>query len=552
MIQRLPETKRLEAKLRSLGHQIQRQQLMRGMIWLSTIGLLALLGFFILDYMTRFPYPIRLLVFLGGLFAGISWYRRCYVAPNKKALNPEDVSLRVEKQHPELQDRLISTLQFQHATELGSGTSESLVEGLVRQTFERIPKIKLGTIVDTSWRPQAMKRLLIAAGLVGLMVLITPTNSFIFALRLVFPGVSYPTATRILDVDLPELIPAGDPVPVRVVADGALPELGRVHLASSTGDSIDLDLLPVADESEKYQVSLPPLQEPAEVTVHLGDADTYSVYVTPEPRPALSELSVTVDTPGYSGLGERVEKTGNLRVLTGSRLHWRFHFNKPITELSLESLTEGLHFDSPGKQEDGSWTVSMTPQASLGFQLRLHDQHGLEPRDPPTYRVTAFADQAPVIRLDQPRGITELAPPSRMPLQFTVSDDFGLGRVLVEYVIEDDDSGFGLTAVPPGRRKHYQTWDKPEGRTFSFDDEWLNEKISPRPGQTLRIWIAAEDIAPKPQRAESQEISIRIISTEEYRRLLWQRLGEQVERIDDLVPEIKSSDRQLERIEDSM
>ncbi|MFW5829004.1 MAG: DUF4175 family protein [Planctomycetota bacterium] len=559
-MKRLPETDRLEARLVNVGRAVAAQYLYRGFIRLLTATGAFLLLLFAADFLTRFPYWLRVGAWAAALVYGMWWFRQKALKPASRRLEAQEVSLLVERSDPSLQSRLISTLQFQASPALSPGTSADLVDGLVNQTFGLIDRVQFRRIVDTSWRGPALRKFLGVLLLVAAVILLVPTYSEAFAKRLVLPHVSYPTRTQITAIDMPDLIAYGDPIPVQVTGAGRIPELGRIVIEDDEGEDFEYDLQPTAPDAPSFTVELAALTRPATMWVELGDAVSEPIRIEPHHRPLLESIQVAIAAPAYAGEEDRTEQTGNVRVLAGSELDFTFTVSKALEEFALETNDSLQGADEPSSEDGLVWRWSTTATESFGFTLAMQDDIGLTAKDVPQYRVTAIRDRPPVIRIESPRGAAEMAPVSRIPLEFTVTDDIGVDAVRIEYVIEESSAGgdgLGYSAAPitAGReapRKIYERIDDFGHTTYTHAGFWENSKTTVRPGQVIRFWIIAVDNHPDGQSTESAEQMLRVISTAEYRRVLWSKLGEHIDRVDEMVVEINDSERRLEDVEQGM
>jgi hypothetical protein len=554
-MKRLQETDRLEHQLLALGRRVQAQHLHRGLLLLLTAAGVFLLAAFIADVLTRFPYPVRLGLLASAVGYGLWWFQRRALRPAAQRLEAQEVSLLVERAEPGLQSRLISTLQWQEQLKLDAGTSENLVEGLVSQTFGMLGSVHFERIIDTSWRGRSLLRLLLVGLIIAGLAALFPLHTLIFCQRLILPGIEYPTQTRIVSIEMPELIPLGDPIPVRITVDGVVPKLGRLLLESDDGDAIEYDLQPAEPDSPIFAVELSALSQPAVMYIEINDADAGPIRLDPTARPLLETISATITSPAYTGIEQRTEQTGNLRVIEGSRIDMTITTSKPCPGFSLLGLG-GETADLPKPQSDGgrAFSFSFTANESFAFSVAMKDEVGLEAADVPQYRVTVIRDRSPTIRIKQPDGSIELAPVSRAPLVFSINDDLGIKSIRIEYTVEngevDDGQGFTINRELP--RTVYDRLDNVGRATFDYNGWWENARTQVVPGQIIRFWIIAEDGAPTPHISQSDEHIIRVISSAEYRRVLWSKLGEHIERVDDLVPDIKSSSGDLEDILERM
>ncbi len=548
-----PQTRKIMRNLSGLGRKVRRQTLYAGILSLVGLGCGALLLGFALDYLVRFPYPLRLLLLICGLGYGGWWFRRRHFPGFRRKLTAERVGLLVEAANPTLQSRLISTLQFQAmGGKIPTSTSADLVAGLCRQTFDMMPGIDCGTIVKRTWIRRQLPVCLLMFMAMLLVIGLVPEYFMAYAGRMVLPGIEYPTRTVILKVGLPERVPAGDPVDLRVTASGVLPELGAVEVHAQDGRSARFDLLPVEDEEGEYACRLEPFTGEVVITVFLGDDRQGPIRVKPILRPSVKSIRFCIRPPAYTVRNHRnqpvIETTGNVRVIEGSDLKLQIIPSKPLRKLKIVLKSGKVALPPMAKTGQDLYSVAFKATSGFAFTLDMLDRDGLAGKDLPTYHVNVIRDRAPVIMINAPRGSADSAPVSRIPLRFAVRDDFCIGRIRIMYrLFKSEDREHepdSLNRNLPD--KTYATISDVGRSRYEFSGFWDNRRIRPLPGQTLRIWVEATDTArPKAHTSVSSEILLRIITAEEYRILLLQKLGEKKDDIDERILELRNSRRHI-------
>jgi hypothetical protein len=166
----------------------------------------------------------------------------------------------------------------------------------------------------------------------------------------------------------------------------------------------------------------------------------------------------------------------------------------------------------------------------------------------PHYRISVRPDRDPVIRITKPSLVTELAPVSKLPLAFDVTDDFQLSEVTILYEIMESSS-FGEEDDNPRQGKVFRKIPV-TGKKLQFNGSWDNAMINPEPGQQIRVWIEAEDnCVDGAHLTRSRDFTVTVITAEEYRTMLLQRLQETVEPAADLILDVRSSKRKLKKID---
>jgi hypothetical protein len=566
-----PKLVPLERRLLSFGLARRRQFLYEGLAAAAGFFLAGLWFFFLLDYLTQVPYPVRLVLFFGGAGYGWYWFRRNFWGLYARAENAETVAQLLEHEQPELQSRLISTLQFQRQKDLPDGVSANLVDGLVTQTFTRyVDTLKYGNLIDRTWRKRRLLWLGGALAVWGLGFLLAPQVVAIFFGRLLLP-LDYPRYTHITALELPAVIPEGEEFTLRVTATGELPEIGIVDLAPEVGERIRRDLTPTPEQRDTFTVELPALFCSAKLSVIIGDDARYDLAVTPEKRPAIQTISCEITPPPYTGLEPYRIENGSAQVPVGSQIKIVAVPNKKLQTFTVRSrkpapfapsgnetaAAEGAGANpapdefKPQLTANGAWEFSFVAERSLNYTFVLTDEFGLTAKDAPLYIINATPDRAPNVRVQQPIGAAELASRSRIPFIFEVRDDYQVARVEIKYQVYDakevdnNTSGEEVYTDRAQPIQTYKTFAEVGRALFSFNEDWQNP---PRmvPGKIMRLWVEATDN--HAHQTRSADLYLRVITDAEYRALLLKTLDEYMSGADGMVLSVKRIIRELERV----
>jgi hypothetical protein len=530
----------LVKKLDELGGEVRTQLLLHGLVKIVALTLFALGLFYVMDVLFHFPYIIRLILTFGGIAYGVYWFLDGPLQRYRVRLSTEKVSLMVEKSFPQFRSRVISTLQFSKSIP-GSNTSMQLISGMMKQTFSMAKEVPMETIVDKSWQKKNFLSLFLSLGLVVTLVF-SQTDMFrIFLKRLVLP-VSYPTKTRIVNIEMPEYVVAGEELLIKVTASGVLPKLGTAEV-SNLGDTLKTDLVQL-DESSEYECHLTGLLQNGDLQLSLGDFVTDKMPLTVVRRPAIGNMSITVTPPVYTGLDAEVSRSGNVNVLAGSIVKIEIVPSKDLQEIKFlnKTTTEEVADFSAG---DGKWSIEFTPENSMTYTLSMLDKLGLISKDIPDFRITVKEDRKPVIRVLKPFTMTELAATSSMKLEVKIRDDFQLNTVRILYTISEgeyeQDNEFQQFKV----RREYKDI---QSRQFTIDEIWSNRGLELTEGNLLKIRIEATDNAPEANVTVSEDILVPIISDSEMRRRLSEEFVNSILPVEDLKLKLHKSNRKTNQL----
>lgn len=551
-MKRLSETDQLESRLDALGGSIRKQYLLEGFLKLFGYGLFGLVFLFVLDFLTHMPFVVRLCLLLGGIITGIVWFIKNFFKKYQVKLTTEEVSLMVEKSNPTLQSRMISTLQFQATNDIKPGTSENLVEGLVNQTFQMISDVKWSNAIDKKWVKKTMQMLAIGGGLFLLSCLLGQSSFAIFFKRFVSSEAKYPTKTKIVSVTFDgkneiSRIAEGEKIIVKVTAQGEIPPMGKLNLyAVNSGGESEYDLK--FDEANKiFFCELDPILEDINVTITLGDDNWGPKTIMVIPRPKIITLDATITPPKYTGLEVLKEKAGNLQVFEGSTIEFAIKSDKDLTKLELVDFSKQEAKTAFTSKDGKAWTGTFKPAGNTKYTFQLVDKENLESRGVPIFTISVINDKAPTFKILKPDLITQGAPVTKIPMKIQIQDDFMVvGVRIMAQIMERNANGEEIKKADPKKIFEELKLNRKLADIKGFWDLANISSVKVVPGNIVRIWLEAWDNhEPEPLLMKSQEVSVTILSVEEYNSLLMSRFENFSKSVEDVIVDMKASERDI-------
>ncbi|NVO85435.1 hypothetical protein, partial [Hymenobacter terrestris] len=164
----------------------------------------------------------------------------------------------------------------------------------------------------------------------------------------------------------------------------------------------------------------------------------------PAAAPRIVETRVRVQPPAYTRQAAFTPESGSFRCPAGSRVRWQLRLSRPskappVLELGARKLPL-----QPVPGDSLAFSREEVLAASVLYRLRLGGQVSDD------YSIEVVADQAPVIRLIQPKAYTlvEFGQPPRVAIEAQLKDDYGLSRArLVATVAQGQGEAVKFTEV---------------------------------------------------------------------------------------------------------
>ncbi|HEV8195875.1 MAG TPA: hypothetical protein VGP87_04465 [Gemmatimonadales bacterium] len=336
-----------------------------------------------------------------------------------------------------------------------------------------------------------------------------------------------------LEVDR-RAVRAGDSVTLRVSAPGRR----AVTLWTRSPGTVWVPATLALDSAGTARRVAGPLTEALFVHVTEGRRSSDTLEITVR-RPAfLAAFAVTIRYPAYLKLEDEPAPVGGdtLMLPAGSRLEASGEASVPLGHAAWDLGGERAALAISGAHFGGTFE----PAVSGGYHLVLRSTDG-EPLsgDEIVVPVKLLPDLAPVVEIPVPAGDTTAPAVGSLPLVIDARDDHGL----IDAVLERRVSHGGVTRTLAEERLPLP------GQTP--DRAILPAAIDPNalglaPGDTLRVVARVKDNSPSGQSGRSREIAISVPTRPQLRAEGQDRARDIQKKLDSLVAESRSAQRQTE------
>jgi len=394
--------------------------------------------------------PLTAVLAVGTLGAAVLLFR----AVRAPAL--DDLAGKAEREFPELDHRLVTSIQLRRPGAKTAGMSTQLIDAVVDEAGDMAARKRLSALADTSKLKAAAIVAVPLLLVVGAAVLLLGSLLWVLIQRQLYVNVDIPRSTGLVAAHR-ELWPAGDVVTLAVRVTGPIHEddTGVALVSATTEDgsrrpteSYDLKFAKweVEGETALFEAKLPPSSEPFTFHARLRDGRTRAPgEVKFVPRPVVTNVVAYVLLPEYVDPAgkrryERITPQGEVTAHRDCAVRVIAEVSRPVTSATLSLL---------GRDPTGAEIVL----AAKPMTLRTEQRPAL---DPETNAPKLDKDGNPVLNA---LGVAELVfdivlPPAtpkgppRLPSAY---------RIEVEDVVGDTR----LTNLTPPRRGISVTPDDP-------------------------------------------------------------------------------------------
>ncbi len=425
-------------------------------------GLTALfMGEAIVDWLMPLPNFVRIALLIGGIgLIGYLLYRYL-VQPLRASLTLRDVALNVERNHPDLEDRLVSAVQFGNR-DATDPIESHMLQRLLEDTTERVKGIDFKATIDHS---RTRKQVGIAALVVAaccVLALIFPTEIHTSLLRVLVPWEKTdPVLTTKLTVEPGSArILRGKSLPIHVTVTGKSAD--KVVLTyedayiqkTATPDDEDkstqqqINMLQNPDDKRGFAYEIFNIEADIEYYVVANEATSERYTVEVFEMPKVTEISVAYTYPDYTGLKPVVQTdTGDIQAVVGTQAELKLTTNKAIQtatfslrrDVKNRSFTERLiGTPEPVTTEmvisDGNTlttTIDVVEDGTYTVQLLCID--GFNNEIPIEYAIKAMPDEVPEVVIKEPGRDIKTTKLGEVEVIAEAMDDYGISALKLMY-----------------------------------------------------------------------------------------------------------------------
>ena len=435
------------------------------------------------------PSSVRIALLIGVIGAVGYLLYRYLIQPLRVKLTPHDVALNVERKHQDLEDRLVSALQFGEA-ETEDPIQSHLLQRLVTDAVERTEGIDFKATVDKSKKRKHVGIAVAALAGCTLLALIFPIELNTSLNRLLSPWEkTEPVFTTKLTVEPGSArILRGRSLAINLEVTGKAADKARlvytkVNPATDTEPQRqEIDMVQIEDDKRKFGYKLFNINENMEyyVTANGAESERYTVEVFDMPKVTAIEIAYTY--PKYTKLKPIIQQgDGNIRAVAGSQAEVRITTNKAI-----ESGTLTVDAQDPAPMVIFDARTLTTPLDVLNdgkYIVKLLCVDGFNNQTPIEYTITAIPDEPPEVVIKEPGRDIKATKLEEVRILAEVTDDYGIEEMMLMYRI-----GSGEAQELP-----METVEVKAEKIISGAYVFYLEELDVEPGELISYYAQATD-----------------------------------------------------------
>ncbi|MCK4909516.1 MAG: hypothetical protein KAS70_06425 [Planctomycetes bacterium] len=520
--------------------------LLRALICLSVFAIVT----FLIDWVIPdLPKGVRLF-FLGSsvvLLAAI-FYRYIFY-PLSVKIRDEDIALCLERVYPDLDDRLISSVQLapivsgQARSDQGVGdfNSPQLIQALLDETVTLVRPLDFRKVINARVQKKLGVFALVVVCLIGTYATFYPAYTGIWFNRLLGGNRLWPKKTELRVAISKNPIAKGENVSVTVTATKKVP--AKVHIYYEF-DSAEQDYARMNKlKGRKFKFDFARVTDSFRFRVKGGDylGDWHRVSALTPPR--IDKIVLYYEYPEYTGLvntdeSKPVEGT-HVKAPVGTKVKFVAESNIELDRVQLtlqykgQTETKNLIPASDHVQKSRIIQSDFMVMGDGYYSFDLTAANGLKNISQIKYPIKAVVDNGPVIRIVDPtRDHKDVTPVATVPLAVVTTDDYGISQITfvhqlmvpeaqpvekLPFTEAQNDGLYGQVRIESHHNLELAQWGVQEGQVIKFFLEAGDNYTVGQPHQSRSRIYRLTVISPDQMKKKIEEIEMRL--KEEIKRI---------------------------------
>ena len=428
------------------------------------------------------------------------------VRPLVRSFTMTGIARMIESRHPEMHERLSSALELLTSKDRPEFRgSVALIAALASEASLHADALQVRR--EVTMRAARPFVFALAAGVVAMLILFLawPGQTGQLLARALAPGANLPNIhARDLQVSPGDAtIAQGQRLEVAVGIKDARVQSATLLISQAQGSPTEIAMTPAGAENgcPRWSFTCPPAESDFRYRIHAGDALSAYFSVRVVPPPALQQISVRYEYPEYTHLSGHTDvAVADIKAVAGTKVFLTLKGNKPLSSAQAivrSQVEQVIEAKLSPDQAEASLTLDLSPGLAGRWSLRLSDTMGFQALLP-SGAIVALRDEPPSAKIVSPQESSlHLGREDRLPLVYTVSDDYGLSAC--QLLIKTENGPLEPINLPAPNKSARRAW---EGK-FLLD----LSRLRLADAKTLSVQVRAVDTLPAGMKGPQQGLS---------------------------------------------
>lgn len=513
------------------------------------------------DVLLDLPLGLRVGMLFGTITFAVLGSLYWVIRPVTKQVQETELAAFVEHQFPQLNERLLSSVELRDDAELSA--SPMMKSWLLQETVSLSRKVDFSDAVDAS---RAIRRCWgggIACLALLLPLLFAADSYAVLFSRFVNPWGNYERVQNLVltIVDGHRVVAEKSDVTIVAKASwrfkpGELPKSiwleQRTEDGRTDGRRLDWDT-----ETESFVATLPRVKQSFDYHVSAQRSRTQTYHIDVVTLPAIQALTIEISPPPYTGHAAQSHDLALGEIMSVEQSHWEVtaHFNKPVKTAEILWLDQGTGIPNPREPEllaDGTpirnrTTLTLNKERTAAnvyellpleapagrFAIRATDEYGLHSETDLIRRLTLIPDTAPIVQFADREENPAAKPHDLLTIPVRASDDFGIAALELHYEVIRSEAVREQGVLPAER---FEVGTQQTLNQFLFD----LTPLQLQPGMRIAMRGRATDERPVPAANEAWTVTRYLMIRNDAKPYGDQSAAEQHQRIEQVLETLKT------------
>lgn len=467
-------------KIEEFTRKYYLNQLIKGFIY--SVFLLSMLFIFIngIEYLAYFSKVVRLILFYAYLLVFLFVLVKLIIIPAlnlirfRKAMPHESAARMIGKHFPEVNDKLLNTLQLRQLFETGQTTSISLLEAGISKKIKELSPVPFSGAVNLKGNLRFLRYAIVPLLLILIALWLFPSFLTEPTRRIIAYNETFskplPYHIQILNDKLSvvqhenyslEVISVGKEVPaeIRIVIN-------------------DFGYLMQQSEKNRFSFEFKNVQQDIPFRIESGPYVSDVYYLKVLPKPVLTSFSALLNFPAYLGRSsETLRDVSIMSVPAGTSISWQF-FTRNADSLLLSTNNETWSLVN----QNGLFNHTMSVLFDMVLLVKPVNNFVKE-SDPFQIIIEAIPDHYPDIAVSV---VSEAREGRERFFTGLIQDDYGFTKLEFVYQIDNttlnESSPFFHFEVPVNKQRSRQEF------YYMFSSDSINLQAGDRLNYYFEVW----------------------------------------------------------------
>jgi len=469
----------LKLKLKGFIRKYYKNQIIRGLLISAALLLFFLLAVNLIEYYFWSNTITRTIIFYTFLGVSLSVVVHYMLIPliklfqQGKILSNTEAARIIGNHFPEVNDKLLNTLQLEENIKKQSANDLELLLASVRQKAAKLTPIPFKKAIDFKQNLKYLRYL-------------TPLILVIVIILIVAPSFIIEPSNRIIK----HTVEFEKPLPYKIILlNDSLTALQHADFTVRLrieGEEIPMQLKMVQGkfayrilemEPGYYEYVFRDLEGDMYFKLRTEEYESSSYHLKVNPKPVIYNFTVSMDFPAYlQKPDEVIENAGDLVVPEGTRLNWSI-FTKDTREIVFKKGTESEIINA---EEGNVFKKEVTAVNDFNYTIYGRNEF-VNHSDSMSFYVELIKDEYPGIDIEE---FTDQNIPGYAHLNGVISDDHGFHELAFFYK-EDSETGNEWS-------KRIIPIDKELNRQF-FQYTLQSSNFDLAPGESISYYFEVKD-----------------------------------------------------------